>query len=148
MITRTLIASILLFGMACAQASMYKWKDAHGNTQFGQFPPAGVEAEKMKAPHAPAAPAGNSGPSLQDRVKNLEEKQGQDRQKAQMEKEDKERATQLKRNCDNARKTVQLLERGGNRRYRMPDGTVQRLDEKETGRRIDESKKYLKENCS
>ncbi len=147
MIARTLIGSILLLAMAGAQAAMYKWKDAHGNTQFGQFPPAGVEAERMKAPRTPA-PSNQSGSSLQDRVKALEEKQGQDREKAQMEKEEKERAAQLKQNCDNARKTVQLLERGGNRRYRMPDGTVKRLDEKETRRRIDESKKYLKENCS
>ena len=148
MIVRTLIGSILLLAMAGAQAAMYKWKDANGNTQFGQFPPAGVEAERMKAaPRAPAS-SGQSGPSLQDRVKALEEKQGQDRENALMEKEEKERAAQLKQNCDNARKTIQLLERGGNRRYRMPDGTVKRLDEKETRRRIDESKNYLKENCS
>lgn len=147
MIVRTLIGSILLLAMAGAQAAMYKWKDEHGNTQFGQFPPSGVEAERMKAPRAPA-PSGQSGPSLQDRVKALEEKQGQDRENAQMKKEEKERAAQLKQNCDNARKTIQLLERGGNRRYRMPDGTVKRLDEKETRRRIDESRKYLKENCS
>lgn len=147
MIVRTLIGSILLLAMAGAQAAMYKWKDEHGNTQFGQFPPSGVKAERMKAPHAPAS-SGQSGPSLQDRVKALEEKQGQNREKALIEKEEKERAAQLKQNCDNARKTIQLLERGGNRRYRMPDGTVKRLDEKETRRRIDESRKYIKENCS
>jgi hypothetical protein len=148
MIARTLISVILLLAMAAgAQAAMYKWKDEHGNTQFGQFPPAGVEAERMKAPRAPASP-GKSGPSLQDRVKALEEEQGQDREKALMEKEEKERAAQLKQNCDNARKTVQLLERGGNRRYRMPDGSVKRLDENETRRRINKSKQYLKENCS
>jgi hypothetical protein len=139
---------MLLLAMAGAQAAMYKWKDEHGNTQFGQFPPAGVEAERMKASPAPASSSGKNSPSLQDRVKALEEKQGQDKEKAQMEKEEKERAAQLKQNCDNARKTVQLLERGGNRRYRMPDGTVKRLDDNETRRRIDESKKYLKENCS
>ncbi|TCK17615.1 uncharacterized protein DUF4124 [Thiogranum longum] len=148
MIAKTLIGGILLLAMAGAQAAMYKWKDEHGNTQFGQFPPAGVEAKRMKTPHAPASSSGKSGPGLQDRVKALEEKQGQDRENAQMANQEKERAAQLKQNCDNARKTVQLLERGGNRRYRMPDGSVQRLDEKETRRRIDESKKYLKDNCS
>ena len=147
MIVRTLIGSILLLAMAGAQATMFKWKDEHGNTQFGQFPPTGIQAERMKAPRAPASP-GKTGPSLQDRVKTLEKKQGQDREKALMEKEDQERAAQLKKNCENAQNTVRLLERGGNRRYRMPDGTVQRLDENETRRRIGESKKYIKENCS
>jgi len=148
MIARTLIGTILLLAMAGAHAAMFKWKDAQGNTQFGQFPPAGVEAERMKAPRSPVSSSSKTGSNLQDRVKALEEKQDQDKENAQAAKEDKERAEQQEQQCKNARKTVNMLERGGNRRYRMPDGSVKRLDVNETRRRIDESKKYIKEYCS
>ena len=148
MFTRTLIGTILLLAMAGAHATMYKWKDAQGNTQFGQFPPAGVEAQRMKAPHAPASSPGKTGPSLQDRIKALEEKQGKDQEKAQAAEKEQERAEKQKQQCENAHKIVTMLERGGNRRYRMPDGSVKRVDENDARRRIDQSKKYIKENCS
>lgn len=148
MFTRTLIGTILLLAMAGAHATMYKWKDAQGNTQFGQFPPAGVEAQRMKAPRAPASSPGKTGPSLQDRVKALEEKQGKDQEKAQAAEKEQKHAEKQKQQCENAHKIVTMLERGGNRRYRMPDGSVKHIDENETRRRIDESKKYIKENCS
>ena len=148
MLARTLIGTILLLAMAGAHATMYKWKDAQGNTQFGQFPPAGVEAQRMKAPRAPASSPAKAAPSLKDRLKALEEKQDKDQEKAQAAKEEQKRAEQQKQQCENARKTVTLLGRGGNRRYRMPDGSVRHLDENETRRRIDESKQYLKKYCT
>ncbi|VAW79306.1 hypothetical protein MNBD_GAMMA15-1229 [hydrothermal vent metagenome] len=147
MITRTLIAALLLLATAGAHATMYKWKDAQGNTQFGQFPPAGVESQRMKAPRAPATTP-DKGPSLQDRVKAMENRQGKANDKALAEKQKKERAAQLKQNCDNARSSSQLLQRGGNRLYKMPDGSYKRFNAEESKSRIDKSKKFIAENCS
>jgi len=148
MIVRTLISTLLLLAMTGANASMYKWKDAQGNTQFGQFPPAGIDAERMKAPRAPATQPDSSGPSLQDRVKTLEEHQSSEKEKALIKSQEKERAAQLKKNCDNSRETARLLQRGGNRMYLMPDGSYKRFNAEETQKRVDDAKKYVKENCS
>ncbi len=147
MIARTLIATLLLLATTGAQATMYKWKDAHGNTQFGQFPPAGVEAQRLKEPRAPAT-SPDKGPSLQERVKALEERQGKAREKALTQKQEKERAANLKQNCENAREISRLLQRGGNRMYRMPDGSYKRFNAEESQKRIDEAKKFTAENCS
>ena len=148
MITRTLIGIILLLAMAGAHATMYKWTDEQGNTQFGQFPPAGVNAEKMKAPRAPASSPGTTGPSLQDRVKALEERKSSEKEKALLEKEEQERNAQNKKSCENARESIKLLERGGNRVYRMPDGSYKRFNAEESQKRIEKSKKFIADHCS
>jgi len=149
MITRTLIGAMLVLAMAGAHATMYKWKDAQGQVQFGQFPPAGVDAERIKTPHAPhARPPASAGPDLQERVRALEARKAAEQEKAQAEQQRREQAARVKQNCENARLTIQRLGRGGNRRYRMPDGSYQRFNAEESRKRIEESRKYIKENCS
>ncbi len=146
MIARTLISTVLLLAMAGAHAAMYKWTDEQGNTQFGQFPPAGVEAEQMKPPPPPAtAPKGSS---LQDRVKALDAQQSIEKENALIEKQEQEKAAQIKQNCESARENAKLLERGGNRVYQMPDGSYQRFNAEESQKRVEDAKKYIKENCS
>lgn len=147
MIARTLISTLLLLAMAGANAGMYKWKDAQGNTQFGEFPPAGVDAEQMKPPPPPATNPGK-GPSLEDRVKALDAQESADKEKALVEKEEKEKAAQKKQNCENARQNAELLQRGGNRLYQMPDGSYKRFNAEESQKRVEESKKFIAENCS
>jgi hypothetical protein len=39
-----------------ASAALYKWTDENGRTVYGDTPPAGVKAEKVNAPSAPANP--------------------------------------------------------------------------------------------
>ena len=48
----TLIASVILTMLSTAVYAdgFYKWKDARGNTQYGDKPPANVKAENMKMP--------------------------------------------------------------------------------------------------
>ena len=49
MIRTTLLALGLTLAATAAQAAMYKWTDASGNVQYGQFPPAGVQAERISS---------------------------------------------------------------------------------------------------
>ena len=41
---------------APVSAALYKWMDENGRTVYGDTPPAGVKAEKVNAPTAPANP--------------------------------------------------------------------------------------------
>ena len=45
----TLVALALTLATASAHAAMYKWTDQNGNVQYGQFPPTGVQAERISA---------------------------------------------------------------------------------------------------
>ncbi len=148
MIIRTLISTILLLAMTGAQAAMYKWKDEQGNVQFGQFPPAGVNAEQMKPPPPPASRPDSNRPTLQERVKTLEEHKAEERKQTAAAQQEREKAAQIEQNCKNARESIKHLELGGNRLYRMPDGTFKRFDAEEKQRRINKSRKYITENCS
>ncbi len=58
--------SALLFAAAPAQASIYKWVDAEGNTHYSQAAPANQKAQELAAP--PAQPAGEDGRHPPDRV--------------------------------------------------------------------------------
>src|SRR5690242_7554447 len=50
------VAAALAFS-AGAWAQMYKWKDANGRTRYGDTPPPGVDATRIKGPSSYAAPA-------------------------------------------------------------------------------------------
>lgn len=42
--------AVLLLAMAAAQAGIYKWQDAEGNTHYGDSPPPGVAVPASQAP--------------------------------------------------------------------------------------------------
>jgi hypothetical protein len=139
-----LFSIILAFAAWPVSADMFKWTDADGNIQYGQFPPVGVEAERIRQD---GIPTGTPGKSPQERLKAMEAEQRQQGEAEKMQAEDAERAALRKQNCATARETRELLSRGGNRRYRLPDGTVTRLTEEEVAQRIEEAEGQIKEYC-
>ncbi len=145
---RSLLGTLLLLAASQAQAAMYKWTDAQGQVQFGQFPPPGVAAEPVKPPPPPASRPPTERPDVQERLRALEERKQQERERETEAREKREQAALVEQNCRNARASIRLLETGGNRLYRMPDGSVTRMDDQERQRRMNESKKYLAEHCS
>ncbi|GAA0421559.1 hypothetical protein GCM10009133_32610 [Cocleimonas flava] len=49
-ITHWLLILSCTFATAAMAEGFYKWKDAHGNTQYGDQPPANAKAERMNMP--------------------------------------------------------------------------------------------------
>jgi hypothetical protein len=137
---------LLMLATAPAGAAMFKWTDANGNVQYGQFPPAGSQAERLKsAPPAPAsAPAGKS---LQQRVEEMEKHQDSEQQRKAETAQKQQEAANRKTNCENARKNIERLNYGGNRLMHMPDGSYQRLDEKQKQEQLEKNRKAIKEFC-
>jgi len=122
----TLFLLLSAFAVAPAWAAMFKWTDANGEVQYGQYPPAGVKTERLRPTPPPksATPA----PSLQQQV-DVMDKQREENQKQEAENAKKKQdAAQRKQNCVNARTNLGRLNLGGNRLMRMPDGSYQRLD--------------------
>jgi len=56
--TKALLCAVGLAFAATALAQQYKWVDQDGKVRYGDTPPPGVQATRLKPPvSAPAAPA-------------------------------------------------------------------------------------------
>ncbi len=143
------VFSILLLIAATnpAAAAMFKWTDADGNVQYGEHPPAGTDAEHIRAAPAPTPASVPDTPSLQERVEALDKRHAEEaEQKAEAEKKQRN-AENRKINCENARRNLVELNKGGSRMTRMPDGSYQRLDAKQQEELVMKNKKAVEEYC-
>jgi uncharacterized iron-regulated membrane protein len=141
----TLISIILALTTNAAAAAMFKWTDADGSTQYGQYPPAGVPAEQVKVNPQPASP--QPAPSPQQRLKELEQQQQKQSEKEAEAAAEKQRAETIKKNCEIAKKNLANLNMGGHRLTRLPDGSYTRLSEEERLSRVADAEKHIKEYC-
>jgi len=141
--------SALLLGLFLlpAQGAMYKWKDERGVTQFGQFPPPGVEAERLRAPPPPAGDPEAARQQLNERLQQEREAADQAREKRQEAARQAELDARQAAACEAARRNLSTLQRGGNRRVRLPDGTVTYLTAEQRQQRIDQARKQIREHC-
>ena len=141
----TVFSILLLVAMSPANAAMFKWTDANGNVQYGEHPPAGAGAEHIKvAPEPASTPAA---PSLQQQVDALDKRLATEaEQKAETEQK-KQDAENRKINCTNAKNNLEQLRMGGHRLTRMPDGSYERLEEKQQQDLISKNEKAVKEFC-
>lgn len=143
---KTLLPLILALVITPAGAAMFKWKDEHGNTQYGQYPPAGVQAERITPQsHKPSQPADTSSP--QQRLKELEQQQQEKAQSTSDAAKEAQREQLIKENCENARKNLAILQEGGHHRVRLPDGTITYLTDEQKQQRIEEAEKQIAEYC-
>lgn len=140
-----IIALALVLATTPATAAMFKWSDANGKVQYGEFPPAGVNAERVNAARAPKNPPAT--PSLQQRVEAMEKQQAAEQQGKDEAARKQQVAANRKLNCENARKNIEQLNYGGNRLMRAPDGTYQRLDEQQRQQQIEKNQQAITEFC-
>jgi len=142
----TIISIILALTTTAAGAAMYKWTDADGGTQYGQYPPAGVPAERVKVSPQPASQP-ETAPSPQQRLKELEQQQQKQTEKEAEAAAEKEAAETIKKNCEIAKNNLAGLQMGGHRLTRLADGSYTRLSEEERLSWVAEAEKHIKEYC-
>jgi hypothetical protein len=107
-------ALALMLATGSAGATLYKWTDANGNVQYGEFPPAGSKAERLKAAPAPASTT--PGKSLQQQVEEMEKRQETEKQhKAGTETAGRRKPEDQLRECPLEHPATQL--------WRQPAGT-------------------------
>ena len=153
----TVFSILLLVAMSPANAAMFKWTDANGNVQYGEHPPAGAGAEHIKAtpepastPAAPVPPRPSrtaAAPSLQQQVDALDKRLATEAEKKAETEQKKLDAENRKINCTNAKNNLEQLRMGGHRLTRMPDGSYERLEEKQQQALISKNEKAVKEFC-
>lgn len=148
MTTHNAVASLLLFLLALpVHAALFKWTDENGVTHFGQYPPAGVEAERLRAPPPPATDPAAARQRLDQTLEQRRTQAEERRQAEQKAADEAGRQAQRQKACQAARDDLATLQRGGHHRVRLPDGSVTYLNDEQRRQRIDKAKARIKAAC-
>lgn len=135
------IAGLSLLVNSAAQAGMYKWTDEQGNVHYSQSPPRGQEYEKMKVDKAPRP----SGTTATPQGTADSQTTGQSDGPGTVEDEVAKNAEIRKKNCDAAKKNLQVFQ--VYRRVKGEDGKIRVVSEKEREEQIQRSKEAIREFC-
>ncbi len=143
--TKALLFSVGLAFATAAMAQQYKWVDANGKVQYGDTPPPGVQATRLKPP-----PAGASAPAAAPKV-NPEaafRNRQQERQKSD-EKSAKERAdAETKRvNCEQSQGALRSLQSGQRISSTNAAGERVFIDDAERAKEIERTQRAVNDWC-
>lgn len=156
-ITPLLLATSL---PAWTQATVYRWKDASGQTHFSQTPPAsgtydvmrGARSVPAPAPAAPEPATGTSTAATDQRTREqrfIEEAEAARKAKAEAKEKEKLAQAEREQRCKSAQELARFLEERTARRLvtMADDGNYARMDEDEFLKRLDAAKKDVAANC-
>jgi len=146
-----LVSSLLL--AAAASAQQYKWVDQDGKVRYGDVPPPGVKATRLKPPAQGSAPA-PAAAAKKDAGKALPPDQAfrKRQEEAQKERETQAKAEQdaaVKReNCERAQTGLRTLESG--QRISRTDSTGERqfLDEQQIAQETAKARQSVQQWCN
>jgi hypothetical protein len=123
MMKRLLLSAVACAFATVAVAQQYKWTDKDGRTQYGDNPPPGVNATRIKGPAGPApAPAASAPKSGSKDVgkdgkpltpEQAFRKRQQEREEAEKKDAEKQAQAEVRRkNCESAQASLRQLESG------------------------------------
>ena len=149
---RAIIFGLALLFATAASAQQYKWVDQNGKVQYGDVPPPGVKAQRLKPPPAGSAPApsaaakkGEKPLSAEEAFRKRQEDAEKDRQKsAQAEQE----AAAKRENCARAQESLRTLESG--QRIQRTDAKGERyyLEDAQIAQETARARQTVQQNCS
>jgi len=131
---------------AWANSVSYKWLDDNGNIAYSQTPPRDREYETIRTKSASGnTTTKSSSTSSSSVVKALEESASARKEKEGEAKKEAEFAEKRAVECEKAKKNVETYTIY--RRVRNPDGSVERLDDKDRARLLEEAKQNVADLC-
>ena len=147
---RILVTAALLAFSGAALAQQYKWVE-NGRVRYGDVPPPGVNATRLRPPppgSAPAAAPGAKGPlSAAEKDADFRKRQ----QDAAKEREKQDLAAQdaagKRENCERAQEYVRTIESG--QRISRTDSKGERyfLDDAQRAQELDQARQAAKQWC-
>jgi len=114
---RTLVLMVLVGFAAVASAQQFRWVDKDGRVQYGDVPPPGVQAKRLRPPPAGSAPA-PAAAAKKDGEKALSPDAAFRKRQQEREAEEKKAAqasadAEIKRqNCESAQAQVRSIQSG------------------------------------
>ena len=159
---KRLLLSAVVSALACfalgAWAQQFKWVDKDGRTQYGDNPPAGVNATRIKGPSGPApttpsAPAsgsqdvGKDGKPLSPEAafrKRQQEREEADKKDAQ----DRAKTEAKQKNCEQAQAALRQLESGQRIGQVNAQGERVYMDDDQRAKSTQAAQKAVSDWCS
>jgi hypothetical protein len=153
---RQLFLALLCLFAASAFAQQYKWRDADGKVRYGDVPPAGAKAERLKGPstgYAPApAPAAAASKDASGKALTPEQafrKRQEDAAKDRDAQAKADQAVQQKReNCERAQAALRTLESGQRVSRTNAQGERYFLDEAAIAQETEKARQAVQQSCS
>ena len=147
---RFLLAAAILMLAGPALAQQYKWVE-NGRVRYGDVPPPGVNATRLKGPTPPSAPppaAGAKGPQTAAEKEADFRKRRQEAEKAR-EKQDvaAQEAAGKRENCERAQEYLRTIESG--QRISRTDAKGERyfLDDAQRAQELNGARQAVKQWC-
>jgi hypothetical protein len=144
-----LFAATLAFA-AMALAQQYRWVDKDGRVQYGDVPPPGVSASRLKGPAAaPAAEPKTKGTLTPAEQEAAFRKRQQEAEKDRDKQAQTEQQAQAKRdNCARAQENLRMLESG--QRITRTDAKGERyyLEDTQVAQEAAKARQVVQASCS
>ena len=157
--TKFVGALALLVVATAIQAQVYTWKDASGRVHFSDQPPPEANARPIKGkastPSTPEPSSAASEPgSKKNTPKTWQEKEQESRQKKaeQAQTDEKKKQEQAKqaekeRYCNDLRKNLALLERGGRIGRPNDKGEMEYFSDDQITREAEQTRSRIARDC-
>ena len=151
---RAIIFGLGVLFASAAAAQQYKWVDQNGKTQYGDVPPPGVQAQRLKPPSsgpapAPAAAAKKDGKT--EKPLSPEAAYRKRQEDAQKENEKNEKAEQeaaaKRENCLRSQEALRTYEAGGRISRTDAKGERYYLEDAQIGQEISRARQIVRESC-
>jgi hypothetical protein len=154
---------LLILATSAGAQTVYRWKDASGQTHYSQTPPTTGQYDVMQggrapssslsaaATPAPAAPAPSAASEQREKEKKfIEDAEAARKAKAAAKEKEKTAKAEKDQRCKAAREMAQFLEERTARRLvtKADDGNYARMNEDEFMKKLDAAKKDEATNCS
>lgn len=129
-------------------ATIYKWVDETGTVHYGERPPEGVDAELVSVTSGRSS--GGEDPYAETRAKQAAQKQAEAERmveaSAAVEQQEQEQA-RIEAACAAQKSRLEQLIPRSKILLQNPDGTSRMLGDQERLDMIEESQKFVDENC-
>ena len=153
---RPLFFVLLCLLAASAFAQQYKWRDADGKVRYGDVPPPGVKAERLRAPAAGTASApAPSGAGKRDAAgkpltpEQAFQKRQEDAAKDRDTQAKSDQAAQQKReHCERAQAALRTLESGQRVSRTNSQGERYFLDDAAVAQETEKARQAVQQSCS
>lgn len=151
---KAIILTVICLFAAAAQAQQYKWVDQDGKVRYGDVPPPGVNATRLRPPAggassttpAPEAAAKKDAKPLtpEEAFRKRQEEAAKDRDKqAQADQQ----AQAKRQNCTQAREALRSLESGDRIQRTDPKGERYYLEDAEIARETARARQAVQQWC-
>ena len=149
---KAIVFAVTCLFAAAAWAQTYKWVDKDGKVRYGDVPPPGADAQRLKAPSGPAAPAPATAEKKGDKPLSPEaafRKRQEDAQKEQQKQAQAQQEAEAKRdNCERAQQQLRTLESG--QRIARTDAKGERyyLEDAQIAQETQRARQLVQQNCN